>query len=285
METQIALQIVVNGLTAGAIYTLVALGLTLVFGIGRIFNFAHGEFYMLGAFVTYYGVELLHLSYWLSAILAMLLVALFGIAVEAIFFRRVRGQFHAPMIIALGLTMMISCAALVVFGREDKAIPMAVSGVINIIGITISAERVTVIIGTLILLAGLFFFLQGTKAGQALQAVAQDSEAAAVQGIDANRILSLSFAISGVLAGAAGALISPLFAINAFMGSALIFKIAAIVIIGGMGSLPGAILGGFFWGLTESFAATFMGVNAQLIAFSALVLVLLFRPRGFFGHE
>jgi len=285
MTAEIVLQVIVNGLVAGAIYTLVALGLTLVFGIGRVFNFAHGEFYMLGAFATYYASEYFHLPYFLSVIIAMLIVALIAVLIEAIFFRRVRGEFHAPMIISLGLTMVLSCAAFVVFGQQDKAVAGAVSGIINVLGITISTERVATIIVALILLLGLYVFLRRTKAGQALQAVAQDSEAAAVQGIDANHISSLSFAISGLLAGAAGALIAPLFTINSFMGSAVIFKIAGIVIIGGMGSLGGAMLGGFFWGMTESIAATLIGINAQLVVFGALAVVLLLRPKGFFGRD
>ena len=285
MEQQMASQIIVNGLVAGSIYTIAALGLTLIFSIGRVFNFAHGEFYMLGAFATYFAVEQFHLPYVLAVLSAIIIVGILGILVEFVFFRPLRGQFHAPMIISLGLSLILPCGAFLLFGQEDKSVATDFPGIIRFSNITISAERIAVIIGTILLLIALYCFLKYSKAGQALQAVAQDSEAASVQGININHIFSLSFAISGGLAGAAGALIAPLFAINAFIGSHIIFKLAGITIIGGMGSVVGSVLGGFLWGFTESLASTFIGSNAQLIVFGLVVVVLLIKPKGFFGHD
>jgi branched-chain amino acid transport system permease protein len=284
MDFTFFVQVFVNGLMLGLTYVLIASGFSLIYGIMRLLNFAHGEFYMLGAFATYLLCERLGVNYFAAMVLSMIIIAVLGILVYRFFFRPFRDQHDPSLVIALGIAMLIGGLALLVFGEKDKSISPVFSGVIKVLGATLSMERVVVIIMAIILMAALTLYIKFSKTGQAMRAVSQDREAAALQGIGVDSTFMLCMAISSALAGAAGALLAPLFFVNPFLGMHAVLKALVVVVIGGLGSIPGAIAGGLLLGFVESFGNTFLGDVTEILGFVMVMLVLLFRPQGLFGH-
>ena len=284
MDFTFFVQVFVNGLMLGLTYVLIASGFSLIYGIMRLLNFAHGEFYMLGAFATYLLCERLGVNYFAAMVLSMIIIAVLGILVYRFFFRPFRDQHDPSLVIALGIAMLIGGLALLVFGEKDKSISPVFSGVIKVLGATLSMERVVVIIMAIILMAALTLYIKFSKTGQAMRAVSQDREAAALQGIGVDSTFMLCMAISSALAGAAGALLAPLFFVNPFLGMHAVLKALVVVVIGGLGSIPGAIAGGLLLGFVESFGNTFLGDITEILGFVMVMLVLLFRPQGLFGH-
>jgi branched-chain amino acid transport system permease protein len=278
------IQVCVNGMMLGLTYALIASGLSLIYGIMRLLNFAHGEFYMLGAFATYLLCEHLHFNYFLALFLSMILIAGLGILIYRFFFRPFREQHDPSLVIALGIAMLIGGSALLVFGEKDKSVSPVFSGVVKFFGVTLSLERIAVIVMAILLMTTLTLYIKFAKTGQAMRAVAQDREAAALQGIGVDSTFTLCMAISSALAGAAGALLAPLFFVNPFLGMHAVLKALVVVVIGGLGSIPGAISAGLLLGFMESFGNTFLGGITEILGFVMVMLVLLFRPQGLFGH-
>jgi len=277
-------QVFVNGLMLGLTYVLIASGFSLIYGIMRLLNFAHGEFYMLGAFATYLFCEHLGVNYFVAMALSMIIIAVLGILVYRYLFRPFRDQHDPSLVIALAVAMLIGGLALLIFGEKDKSVSPVFSGIIKVLGATLSMERIVVIIMAIILMAALTLYIKFSKTGQAMRAVAQDREAAALQGIGVDPTFTLCMAISSALAGAAGALLAPLFFVNPFLGMHAVLKALVVVVIGGLGSIPGAIAGGLLLGFVESFGNTFFGDITEILGFVIVMLVLLFRPQGLFGH-
>jgi len=277
-------QVLVNGLMLGLTYVLIASGFSLIYGIMRLLNFAHGEFYMLGAFAAYLLCETLGLNYYAALLLSMILIAALGILVYRFFLRPFRDQHDPSLVIALGVAMLIGGLALLVFGEKDKSISPVLTGVIKVFGATLSKERILVIVVAILLMVALTLYIKFSRTGQAMRAVAQDREAAALQGIGVDSTFTLCMAISSALAGAAGALLAPLFFVNPFLGMHAVLKALIVVVIGGLGSIPGAIAGGLLLGFVESFGNTFFGDVTEILGFVIVMMVLIFRPQGLFGH-
>jgi len=291
---EMLIQTLVNGVMGSLILILIASGLCLIFGIMHIVNFAHGEFYMLGGFGAwlFFDRQLLSfggpptLRYLWAIILSMIFVAFLGIIVEKYIFRRFRDDLKATIIVAFGIMMILQASALVGFGATDKAFGSPFSGYLSLGAIAISGERFAAIVCGVVIIILMYFFILRTRLGKAMRAVAQDTEAALVQGININVIFSLCMGIGCALAAVGGALVGPIFYVNAYMGVEPIMKAFVVVILGGLGSLPGAILGGFIIGMTESFVTTYLGSHmAMLAVFLLLIAILIFKPTGFFGHE
>jgi branched-chain amino acid transport system permease protein len=285
MTVAFFVQVFVNGLMLGMTYVLIASGFSLIYGIMRLLNFAHGEFYMLGAFATYLLCERLGLNYFTALALSMIIMAILGILVYHFFFRPFRDQHDPSLVIALGIAMLIGGLGLLVFGEEDRSVTSAFPGVIRVLGVTLSMERIAVIVMAIILMAALTLYIKFSRMGKAMRAVAQDREAAALQGIGVNSTFTLCMAISSALAGAAGALLAPLFFVNPFLGLHAVLKALVVVVIGGLGSIPGAIVGGLLLGFVESFGNTFLGNITEMVGFVLVMVVLMFRPQGLFGYE
>ncbi len=284
MSIELLIQSALNGFGLAVVYILVALGLTLIFSILDIINFAHGEFYMLGGFVTYYTFAVLGLNYFLALLLAVLAVGAAGVVAERIVFRHLRGKTLNGFIVSLGLLWVLQASAQLSFGVLDKAVPSAVSGVVRGFGLVISRERLVVIVTAIALMAALYAFLAFTRAGRAMRAVAQDADAAALQGVNIEAVSALGFGIGCALAGAAGALLAPVFAVSPTMGALPVVKAFIIIIVGGMGNLPGAVLGGLLLGAVEGIGTLFMSSAAvNMLGFLVVIAVLLVRPRGLFG--
>jgi len=279
-------QVIINGVTLGTNYVLMALGFTMIFGVLRIVNFAHGEFYMLGAFFVLTAIAKFQLSYFLAVVLAVIAIGLLGLLAEEVIFRQFRDKELEGMIVALGLSILIQNLGLVAWGPYDLSIPPVFSGVLKIGSMFYPVERLMVVLLSFLLMAGFYLFLKRTKLGLAIQAIAQDTEIARVQGIRINRLYPLAFAIGTGLAAAAGSIIGPLFQLNPWMGIMPQIKAFIVVILGGIGSIPGAFLGGFILGVAESFVSTYASkAMADMLGFIMVIGILLFRPAGLFGHS
>lgn len=285
MDLAMFFQAVVSGVSMGMIYMLIALGLTLVFGIMEIVNFAHGTLYMLGAFAMWGFFATWHINYILSLVITIALLFALGVLIERFFYRPLRGKFLTCFIMALGLSIIFENSALLTFGPREKDIPTAFPGILQFGGAYISGERLAMVFLSLALVVGLFLLIRQTKLGRALRAVQQNSDAASLQGVSTDFVFLMTMGIGCALAGAAAALISPLYYANPFMGSGALMKSFIIIIVGGMGSIPGAVLGGLLLGLIESFGVIWLSSSqVQVFLFVMVIVMLLIRPQGFFGH-
>lgn len=290
MTFELGLQSIINGLTLGAMYILVALGLTLLFSIMHILNFAHGELYMLGAYSIYFimrisPTENLFLNYLGGIAFTMVLIGLVGIGMEKVFFKRVRRKPIQGLIIAMALSMLIQGLSTYLFGASDKGVKTVFEGVIKFGGASLSMERGIAIVVSGILVILLHLFVSYTKSGKAMRAIEQDPTGAALQGIRPDFTNSLAFLIAAGLAGVAGALMAPIFVINPYMGAGPLLKAFMIIILGGLGSISGCIVGGMIIGFMDSFVTVIVGAEvANAIGFIIIIAVILIKPRGILGH-
>ncbi len=275
-----------NGLVMGWMYVLVALGLTIVFSIMRIVQFAHGEIYMLGAYCTYFISVEMGLNVFAALALSAVALAVLGVVLERVLFRRFRGEIEGGMIAAIGLILLLQTGAAIGFGTQDKWVPTMIPGVLVIGGIRIAWQRaLAVIIGAAMVLL-LFFFIRRTRMGQAMVAISQDLEAATLQGIDVNRISMISMAIGCALAAIAGGLMGAMFQVQPMMGGFAMEKGIAVIILGGLGSIWGAVLGGLVLGLIDGLVPLWANTTiAGIIGFALIVLILVIKPQGLLGHD
>jgi branched-chain amino acid transport system permease protein len=280
-------QQILNGLAIGAVYTLIALGLTVVFGILGIAHFAHGSVAMLGGYLTFAVMERWGLPFFVSMALAMIAGALAGLLIERLAYRPVRDAPHInAFIIALGLTMMVEGFNLLAFGADQVVIQTPYRAVFNVGGIAVAELRVIVIVTALSLIGITALLIRKTKTGKAIRAVAQNRNAAILMGVNVERISQVVFGISSALGVAAGALIGALLAIAPGVGESLAVKGFAVLILGGLGSVPGAVLGGVILGVSEAMAAGFISsAYKDVIAFLVMIGVLLLRPEGLLGKR
>lgn len=278
------LQQLVNGIALGSVYALVALGLTLVYGVLKVPNFAHGALYMLAAYVVYVTLTAMNAPYVVGIAAAIVAIGLLGGAMELVVFRHLEGKTPVHMMIAaLGVLFFLEGTADVIWGPDFRPVPTPLDGVVTAFGVNITEQRILVIIAAVLAMVGLYLLLKRTLVGMSIEALAQDREGALLAGIDTKRVALLTFAISGVLAAIAGSLIAPLVLVFPLMGAVVILKAFVIVILGGMGSVPGAIIGGYLLALAETMAGTYVAFAfSELIAFALLVLVLVFKPTGLF---
>ncbi|HBD97135.1 MAG: branched-chain amino acid ABC transporter permease [Gemmatimonadetes bacterium] len=278
------LQQFVNGIALGSVYSLVALGLTLVYGVLKVPNFAHGALYMAGAYVSYVMLTSFGASYIVAMAVSVVVLAVLGGSMEWLVFRRLEGKTPVhSMIAALGLLFFMEGTADVIWGPTFRQVPTPFDGVVTLLGVNITEQRILVIVAAVVTMVGLYLLLKRTLVGMSIEAMAQDREGALLVGIDTRRVALLTFAISGALAAVAGSLIAPLLLVFPNMGELIILKAFVIVILGGMGSVPGAILGGYLLALAETMAGTYVSFAfSELIAFGLLVLVLVIRPTGLF---
>ncbi len=281
------LQQVLNGLTLGGIYGLVALGLTLVYGILHVPNFAHGGFYMIGAFVAFQAMVAWSWGYWAAMLVAAVAVAVLGIVSERLIFHPLRkaSPLH-PKIASIGLLLFLEAGAQALWGADFQRMPTPYTSIVEMGGITAPAQRLLIIVAAFALMVALHLLLTRTTTGSTIIAMAQNREGASMVGIDANRVSMLTFAISGVLAAVAATLYAPINLVYPAMGHLVITKAFVIIILGGMGSIPGAVLGGLIIGFAESFGAYYISTDYKdIIAFVLLVVILSLRPQGLFAKR
>ena len=277
------LQQLFNALALGGVYALVALGLTLVYGVMKIPNFAHGGLYMLGAYLSYAGISSLGLGYVPALLLSAVVVALLAALMERVIFFPLRNAPHVqPMIAALGVLFFLEAGVQLVWGADFKQVAEPVPGILNLGGVTITWQRLIVLIASVLAMLGLNFFLRRTLTGATIEAMAQNREGARLVGINTGRVGMLTFAISGALAAIGASLIAPIVSVTPSMGEVMNLKVFAIIILGGMGSVPGAIVGAFLLAFAEVFGGYINLDFAEVIGFAVLVVVLAIRPQGLF---
>jgi branched-chain amino acid transport system permease protein len=281
------LQQILNGLAIGSVYTLVALGLTVVFGILGIAHFAHGSLAIFGGYFTFVLMTKLGVPFFAAIAMAMPVGAVMGMLIERLAYRPVRDAPHInAFIIALGLTMMLEGGNLLMFGADQVIIQTPYQQVFDFGGLFVSQLRVVVFITAVSLVAVVTVLLLKTKTGKSVRAVAQNRHAAVLMGVNVNFVSSVVFAISSALGVAAGALIGALLALAPGVGESFAVKGFAVLILGGLGSLPGAILGGLVLGVSESLAAGFISsAYKDVISFLVMILVLLVMPQGLLGKK
>jgi branched-chain amino acid transport system permease protein len=283
---ELLLQQVANGIMVGGIYGLMALGLTLIYGVLYIPNFALGHQAMIGAYVTFFLVSLGRVNYFVAIVIAMLALAGLGAVIERLVFRPIKDAPHVnAFIAAFGLLFFLESASLMAWGATYRKVETAYEGqILEVLGARLPLQRVMVVVAAVVIIVAIHLFLRRTMAGAAMRAVAQQRDAALLVGIDSDRVASLTMAVGSALAAAAGGLIAPIILVFPTMGNLMIVKAFVIIILGGMGSVVGAIVGGFVLGLVESLAAGYLSPSFKdLYAFLFLVLVLAVRPTGLFG--
>lgn len=284
MTLQLFLQLLVNGISIGLLYALVALGLVLVLGVAKVFNFAHGEFYMLGAYALYAFHVTIRLNFAVSVVLSALAVALLGALCSRAIFQLIRGSLLKAAATTIGLGIIIRQAVLQGFGTAERGVSPILPGVITLRGVTVSIERLAVIGFGIFLVGVLAWFLTRTKIGIAMRATNLDEDAAKLQGINADRMYLVAIAVGSGLAGAAGAIVAPVLALSPEMGHAMLFLVLMVIVLGGMQSPLGAVLGGLILGLALSFGFHFLGGMSELATFFLIGIVVMFKPHGLFGR-
>ncbi|MBS4025016.1 MAG: branched-chain amino acid ABC transporter permease [Clostridia bacterium] len=277
---------IVNILMISSIYVLVALGFALIFGVMRIMNFAHGAIYMIGGYVCYYLWVMLGLSPWASLPLTMLIMALVGLFIEKWCFRPFQRDFEKAIIMSIAIIIILRTGADLVVGSSGKGLPPLLSGVLEIGSVTLRLDRLLVLGICLVLFVALTFFVQRSKIGLSMLAIAQDRDAAALQGININRISAYACAMGSGLAGLAGGLVGSVLVLHVSMADMILVKIIAIVILAGIGNVGGIWLGGLIVGGMDALFPYYMSSSlAESLALGLIILILLIRPQGFFGSE
>ena len=269
-------------------YAMVAAGLALILGVARLINFAHGEFFMLGAYAFWYGYRQLELPYVVAGLLAPALMLGFGVAYQRTVIRAILARsWHVQLIATLATSIVVTNLAIIVFGAQPKEVPTALSSrIITLGGLRLTAQRLLVLGASVAIFWALQRFVKTTRAGKAMRAMSQNREACAVVGVDVQKVAMLTFALSAALAALAATLVSPLFNIFPDMGAGLTLKAFAAVVAGGFGYVNGAIAASFLIGVTEALAGSYISyAYKDAIAFLVMIAVLLWRPQGLFGRR
>lgn len=277
-------QVLVNGLSLSAIYVLIALGFTLLFGIMKVVNFAHGSFAMLGGYALFYYFGKWSLPYVVAIVLAALTVAALGLVLEWLVFRRFYQKMFQSMIGLLGLDIAIVYTAVLVWDVQERSVPSALDAMVQLGPAVIPADRLMVIGVAIAVLLAFWAFMAASRYGLAMRAAAEDIEIAQAQGVNTRRIYQLAFFLAVFMTAVAGAIYAQTYALSPFMGERPLMVAFIVVILGGMGSIPGAALGGTLFGFAESLLSTFYGsAVSTFVSFGVVIALLVMRPWGLLG--
>jgi branched-chain amino acid transport system permease protein len=279
-------EILIYGAVTSAIYAMLAVGFTLIFGVARVLNLAHGSFYALGAYGTYVLTSIVGLPLWLAALLAIAAVSLFGVIVEKVLIRPLRYSQLGVLMITLAVSLVVEQALFLIFGSEYRNVPAFIDTKVSIGGVDVAGQRLLTLVVAVVAIGALYLFIQRTRLGSAILAISQDAEAAKYMGIPSDRIFSLVMAISAALAALAGVLAGPFLSVQPSMHLLPIVKAFAIVIVGGLGSIPGSILAALMLGYAETLVAYLISTSwTEIVSVLATLLTLVLRPAGIFGKR
>lgn len=283
------IQQLVNGVSLGSIYALIALGYTMVYGIIKLINFAHGDVFMLGAFIGFYAIARWEMHFIPALILAMVLCAVIGVIIERVAYKRLRNATRiAALITAIGVSLLIEYTVIFFRGASPEAYPTVIENTkIEIFGAQISVQAIVILAISLVLMLMLQFIVHQTKIGKAMRAVSHDADAARLMGINVDNTISATFAIGSALAGAAGVIFGIYYTrIEPLMGVLPGLKAFVAAVLGGIGSIPGAMVGGLLLGVVETVVSA-LGYSLwrDAAAFVILILILILRPAGIFGKN
>lgn len=277
--------IIIDSLMLSSVYILVSLGFALVLSIINILNFAHGSLYMIGGYVCYCLSVQLGLNQWLAFVLTMIILGLAGLLLERFCFRPLVGDVNRTIIITIALGLIIETTANILFGNVNRSIPSFIPGVFTAGAISISLERLATFITCGVLLIILSLFVK-TKTGQQMLAVSQDREGAMLQGIRIHRISALAIAVSCALAAIAGSFMGAIFDLKPLMGGAMLIKAIEVVVLCGIGSIGGILVGGLIIGTIDTVLPIFAGgAVTQAAGLGIIIVILLLKPEGLFGRE
>lgn len=276
------------GLINGAFYALLSLGLAIIFGLLRIINFAHGAQYMLGAFAAVMGLNYLGVNYWMALVLAPLLVGVVGVLIERFLLRRIAGEDHLyGLLLTFGLALILEGSFVKLFGVSGSSYPMPeqLKGGYNLGFMFLPTYRAWVIVAALAVCLVTWFMIERTRLGSYLRAGTENPKLMQAFGINVPLLITLTYGYGAALAAFAGVLAAPIYSVTLTMGANLLIVVFAVVVIGGMGSIMGAIVTGLAMGLIEGLTKVFYPEAANTVVFLVMVLVLLVRPAGLFGKE
>ena len=287
---QLAQQLI-NGLSLGSIYALIALGYTMVYGIVQLINFAHGDVYMVGAYVGYFSMSILRLGFFESLLLAMLACTILGVVIERVAYKPLRNSTRiAALITAIGVSLLLENGMIFLVGadvRSYPALPGYLSASYTIGSVVVTAQQILIVSVSVLLMVALQFIVRSTRVGKAMRAVSQDADAARLMGINVDNTISFTFAIGSALAGAAGVLVGVYYnSINPLMGVLPGLKAFVAAVFGGIGLIPGALLGGYFIGVAETVVSGLgFSLFKDAVVFAILIAILVFKPAGLLGSN
>ena len=282
-------QQLVNGIILGSIYALLALGYTMVYGIIKLINFAHGDIYMMGAFVGYYAINSLKMNFWIALVFSMIVCAILGVVIEFLAYRPLRNSTRiSALITAIGVSFFLEYIMVYFVGADTRSFPQSIKMYTYHFGsISVTNVQLLILVVALVLMVALQLIVRKTKMGKAMRAVSVDSDAAELMGINVNNTISFTFALGSSLAGAAGVLIGLYYnSIEPLMGMTPGIKAFVAAVLGGIGIIPGAALGGFVIGILETLS-TAIGLSCyrDAIVYGVLIVILLLRPAGILGKN
>lgn len=280
-------QVLLNALFSSSVYCLVALGLMLILGVMDIADFAQGALYMVGAFVAYLVMAVAGWGFLPGLLLAVLAATVVGVLNNLVVYQPVMRRGASSLVAALGVLLIIQNVAVLVFGRDFQTYQAPFGNWPILLGSgVISAYKATIVAITIVLVPSIWLFLTRTRVGKAIRAVSQDKEGAAIVGIGGVKVSIITFALGSAVVGLAGALVSPIYAFDAYFGSEIIVKAFTIVIVGGLGSIAGILTGVIVIGFGENLVAAYISTEySSLVTFALLILVLFIRPQGIFGRK
>ena len=282
-------QQLVNGLSIGSIYALIALGYTMVYGIIKLINFAHGDIYMLGAYVGFISIAQLHLGFFPALLLAMVVCGVLGVIIERIAYKPLRNATRiAALITAIGVSYFLEYSTQKIMGPGVKTYPSVLSNqTFHVFGIQIQMQQICILAITIILMLALQFIVRKTKIGRSMLAVSVDADAAKLMGINVDATISYTFAIGSALAGAGGVLVGMYYnTINPLMGMVPGIKAFVAAVFGGIGIIPGAMFGGFFIGIVEALVTAYgSSLYKDAVVYAILILILIIKPAGLLGKN
>jgi branched-chain amino acid transport system permease protein len=278
-------QLIIDGIVTGLVYVILAVGLVLILSVSRIFFIAYGQFYMLGAYIVWGSLTFLKFPYFLGLLMAVVATTLLGLLCYQFIFRYIqyRGSFLANIVAAIGLMMIMGQAGLLIFGTIGRSVPSIFPGILSIGNISIPVEKLVLVILTLFIAVAAFFVYEKLKIGRAMRAVSLNPEAATLQGVKTNRVYLVTLGFGCALAGFGGGVMAPVYVIYPEMGSNIILSVLLVIMLGGMNSMIGAVLGGLVLGITLVFGQYFLGSMAQIFLFVVIGIIIFFRPGGLLG--
>ncbi len=282
------LSYLISGISLGSVYAIIALGYTMVYGIAKMLNFAHGDVIMVGGYMSFCAMMYLGVNKWLSILIAMAVCTLLGILIEAFAYRPLRRATSlAVLITAIGVSYLLQNSALLIWSSNPKVFPSVVSGTLNAGGLSVSYVSLFTVAACIVIMVALSLFISKTKIGKAMRACSEDKDAARLMGINVNFTISVTFAIGSALAAIAGVLLCSSYpTLTPTTGAMPGIKAFTAAVFGGIGSIPGAFLGGILLGIIESFAKAYISTQlSNSIVFAVLIVVLLVRPAGLLGKK
>jgi branched-chain amino acid transport system permease protein len=285
------IQQLINGLSLGSIYALIALGYTMIYGIIQLINFAHGDIYMIGAFVGFFSMTVFDLGFFESILAAMIVCVTLGVLIERVAYKPLRGSTRiAVLITAIGMSLLLEYTMVFLVGAQVRSYPQ-MPGFMNATytfgSITISSKQILIIAISIALMIGLQFIVKQTKIGKAMRAVSSDADAAQLMGISVDRTIAFTFAIGSALAGAAGVLVGVYYnSINPLMGILPGLKAFVAAVVGGIGIIPGAMLGAYLIGAIETIVSALgYSMLREAVVFATLIIILIVKPAGLLGQN